>query len=74
MHVTEIAELVDTIRTLQQQGTTILLIDHVLDLVMNVADNVVVLNFGHKLAEGTPAEIQANPKVQSAYLGTKEEA
>ena len=74
MHVTEIAELVDTIRTLQQRGTTILLIDHVLDLVMNVAHNVVVLNFGHKLAEGTPAEIQANPKVQAAYLGTKEEA
>ncbi len=74
MHVTEIAELVDTIRRLQQQGTTILLIDHVLDLVMNVAHKVVVLNFGQQLAEGTPAEVQANPKVRFAYLGTKEES
>jgi branched-chain amino acid transport system ATP-binding protein len=41
---------------------------------MNVAHKVVVLNFGQKLAEGTPAAIQADPKVRSAYLGTKEEA
>ena len=73
MHVTEIGELVESIRTLQQHGTTILLIDHVLDLVMNVAQKIVVLNFGQKLAEGTPAEIQANDKVKAAYLGTKDE-
>jgi ABC-type branched-subunit amino acid transport system ATPase component len=73
MNAAEIAELIDTIRSFQQRGTTILLIDHVLDLVMNVAERVVVLNFGQKLAEGSPAEIQANPEVRAAYLGTKED-
>lgn len=73
MDVSEIAELIDTVRSLQQRGTTILLIDHVLDLVMNVAQRVVVLNFGQKLAEGSPASVQANPQVRAAYLGTKDE-
>jgi branched-chain amino acid transport system ATP-binding protein len=73
MNAAEIAELIDTIRSLQQRGTTILLIDHVLDLVMNVAERVVVLNFGQRLAEGSPAEIQVNPQVRAAYLGTKED-
>ena len=73
MTAAEIAELIETIRSLQQRGTTILLIDHVLDLVMSVAERVVVLNFGRKLAEGSPAEIQANPQVRVAYLGTKED-
>jgi branched-chain amino acid transport system ATP-binding protein len=74
MHVTEIAELIETIRTLQKNGTTILLIDHILDLVMNVAQKVVVLNFGQKLSEGTPTEVQSDPKVRSAYLGMEETA
>jgi len=74
MHAFEIEELIDTVRSLQQRGTTILLIDHVLDLVMNVAERVVVLNFGQKLAEGTPASIQANPQVRAAYLGATDES
>ena len=53
----------------EQRGTTIVLIEHDIGLVMDIADRIVVLNFGMKLAEGTPAEIRANDKVIEAYLG-----
>lgn len=74
MDASEIEEFIDTVRSLQRRGTTILLIDHVLDLVMNVAERVVVLNFGQKLAEGSPASIQADPQVRAAYLGTTDQS
>ena len=74
MQASEIEELIDTVRSLQRRGTTILLIDHVLDLVMTVAQRVVVLNFGQKLAEGSPASIQADPQVRAAYLGASEDS
>ena len=70
MNAEEIAQLDDRIRQLREQGYTILLIEHHMELVMAVADQISVLNFGEKIAEGTPAEVQANRLVREAYLGT----
>jgi len=65
----ETAELALLIRKIRKSGVTIVLVEHDMDLVMDVCDSIVVLNLGKKLAEGTPREIQENPAVISAYLG-----
>lgn len=61
--------LADLIRKLRGEGISVLLVEHDMDLVMNLVDRVVVMDFGQKLAEGDPASIQANPQVLEAYLG-----
>jgi len=69
MNSEEIGQLRERILKLRERGVTILLVEHVMELVMGVTDRIAVLNFGHKIAEGTPAEIQAHPAVRKAYLG-----
>ncbi|NQW85649.1 MAG: ABC transporter ATP-binding protein [Alcaligenaceae bacterium] len=67
---TELGDLANFIRTVRDDmGITVLLVEHHMSLVMEVSDWIVVLNFGKKIAEGTPEEIQRNPEVIRAYLG-----
>ncbi len=74
MNPSETHQLTDDIRRLRDDGLTIVLIEHDIEMVMGLCDRIAVLNFGRKITEGTADEVKNNPDVIAAYLGTKKHA
>ena len=69
MNLEERTELAELVRAIRDRGTTVLVVDHNLDLVLGVADRVVVLDFGRVLAVGPPDQVFGDPRVRAAYIG-----
>jgi branched-chain amino acid transport system ATP-binding protein len=74
MNYDETMRAVEMVRSVRDRGVTLLLVEHDMSAVMKISDRIVVLNFGQKIAEGTPSEIQKNERVIEAYLGSEDES
>jgi branched-chain amino acid transport system ATP-binding protein len=74
LNPTEVSQIMTLIRAVQNMGVTIFLIEHVMKAVLGLSDKIIVLNYGEKIAEGSPQAVTSNPQVIAAYLGQQRPA